>query len=450
MSDSPSNDRPTSDLPTSDRSTIVALASGRPPAAVAVVRVSGPQALDLLTALTGPPGPPRRLLLRRLADPLDAAPLDDALVVAFPGPASATGEDMAEFHLHGGPAVIAGVLAALTRRPGVRLAEPGEFSRRAFDNGKLDLAQAEGIAELVAAETAAQRSQALALAGGLLGKTAEAMRHRILALLAEAEAALDFGEEEADVAAQLANGLGTRRHALAAEIAALLADSGRAARLRDGLTIAVVGPPNVGKSSLVNALTGRDVAIVATVPGTTRDAIETPIDLGGVAAMLIDTAGLRDTDDPVEAEGIARARARAASADLVLSVSDGTTADVAATAGDHASTQRVVNKIDLARPVAGDCIGVSALTGQGLGVLRDWLVNWARQTVRPGEPALIAHERHKAAFQAAHDALVTEAVDPVLLAEQLRLAAHALGSVAGRVGVEDVLDRIFNQFCIGK
>lgn len=432
------------------RPTIVALASGRPPAAVAVVRVSGPLALDVLALLSGPLPPPRRLSLRPLIDPADATPLDNALVVAFPGPASATGEDVAEFHLHGGPAVIAGVLAALTRQRDVRLGEPGEFSRRAFENGKLDLAQAEGIAELVAAETSAQRSQALALAGGLLGKTAEAMRERVLVLLAEAEAALDFGEEEADVAAQLANGLGTRRHAMADEIAALLADSDRAARLRDGLAIAVVGPPNVGKSSLVNVLSGRDVAIVTALPGTTRDAIEAPVDLGGVAATLIDTAGLRDTDDPVEMEGIARARARASTADLVLAVGEPGSDSALTSLNKTAPIKRIVNKIDLGCTVPPDALGVSALTGEGVGVLRDWLVGWARQTVRPGEPALISHARHKAAFADAHAALVSDTRDPVLLAEQLRTAAHALGSVAGRIGVEDVLDRIFRRFCIGK
>jgi tRNA modification GTPase len=431
-------------------STIAALASGRPPVAVAIIRVSGPDATNAVTALTGKTPPPsRRLSLRSLADPTTGALLDQALVVLFPGPGTATGEDTAEFHLHGGAAVIAGVLDALLALPGIRLAEPGEFTRRAFANGRLDLAEVEGLADLVAAETAGQRSQALALAGGILSRAADSWRERCLAILAEAEAGLDFAEDEADVAERLDE---TARHqllALVTELDRLLADSRRAARIREGLTIAVTGPPNVGKSSLVNALSARDAAIVTAIPGTTRDPIEVPLDLDGAAATLIDTAGLRDTDDPVEREGIARARARAESADLVLHVTD----HAPQTPPD--SGWLILNKTDLRPPPAElphHSFGVSATTGAGIDTLRSALAAWAADVTRPGEPALLGHARHRAAFADAAAALAEAAAsdDAVLRAEGLRRAVHAFGRIAGRVDVDDVLDRIFSRFCIGK
>lgn len=433
--------------------TIAALASGRPPAAIAVLRLSGPQALGAVAALTGRPVPaPRRLSRRWLRDPASGARLDDALVVVFPGPASATGEDMAELHLHGGPAVVADVLTALLALPGLRLAEPGEFSRRAFGNGRVDLAEVEGLADLIAAETSAQRQQALALAGGVLSQAAEAWRDRCLDILAEAEAALDFAEEEADVAAGLAATARGPLAALADELDLVLADAGRGARLRDGVTIVVSGPPNVGKSSLVNALARRDVAIVTAVPGTTRDAIEVPLDLGGVAAVLIDTAGLRDTEDPVEAEGIRRARARAAAADLVLDVSAPDVAASGDTSGNAVRWQ-VLNKVDLATtPPPAGAHPVSALHGDGIAALRAALADWAATLARPAEPALLSHARHRQAFERAAAALreasATTAAE--VQAEGLRLAIHAFDSIAGRVGVEAVLDRIFSRFCIGK
>ena len=434
--------------------TIAALASGRPPAAIAVIRISGPAAMAVTRQLAGTLPPPRRLSLRALNDPASGALLDTALVVVFPGPATASGEDLAELHLHGGPAVVSGVLAAITRQPSVRLAEPGEFTRRAFRNGRMDLAQVEGLADLVSAETAVQRDQALALAGGALTRLADTWRERCLAILSEAEASLDFAEDEADVAARLDEAAREQLIAMANDLANILADATRAARIRDGLTIAVTGAPNVGKSSLVNALAMRDVAIVTAVAGTTRDALEVPLDLAGVAAVLIDTAGLRDTDDPVEAIGIARARARAAAADLVLCV---TTANDAATVPSlPTGTQSalVINKIDLGIQAAlpGDALAVSAETGEGLTALRAWLSNWARHAARPGEPALLSHARHRAAFADAEAALreAANADEPVLRAESLRIAAHAFGRIAGRIGVDDVLDRIFSRFCIGK
>ncbi|OSZ72122.1 tRNA uridine-5-carboxymethylaminomethyl(34) synthesis GTPase MnmE [Sphingomonas sp. IBVSS1] len=426
--------------------TIAALASGRPPAALAIIRISGPAALAVVQHLAGRVPPPRRLSLCRLQH--EGQLLDEALVAVFPGPASASGEDLAELHLHGGPAVVAGVLDAVTTHPGVRLAEPGEYTRRAFANGRMDLAQVEGLADLVSAETASQRDQALALAGGALGRLADQWRDRCLNVLAEAEAGLDFAEDEADVAERLDEAARDQLAAMADELAALIADSARAMRIRDGLTIAVTGPPNVGKSSLVNALAMREVAIVTAIPGTTRDAIEVPIDLNGVAAVLIDTAGLRDTDDPVEAIGIARARARAASADLVISVASAEAPEWTSEAG-----LRLLNKCDLASPdLAPDVRAVSATTGAGLPALRDWLSHWAHNLTRPGEPALLAHARHRAAFADAESALRDAAMapEPVLRAEALRAAAHAFGRIAGRVGVDDVLDRIFSRFCIGK
>lgn len=426
--------------------TIAALASGRPPAALAIIRISGPAAFAVVRGLAGRLPPPRRLSLCRLCH--DGELLDEALVAIFPGPASASGEDLAELHLHGGPAVVSGVLAAVTAHPGVRLAEPGEYTRRAFANGRMDLAQVEGLADLVQAETASQRDQALALAGGALGRLADGWRERCLMVLAEAEAGLDFAEDEADVAERLDEAVREQLTRMADELAGLIADSARAMRIRDGLTIAVTGPPNVGKSSLVNALAMRDVVIVTAIPGTTRDAIEVPIDLGGVAAVLIDTAGLRDTDDPVEAIGIARARMRAAGADLVISVASPDTLGWPGDAGLH-----LLNKCDLGYPqIPADVLPVSATTGRGLPALRDWLAAWARAITRPGEPALLAHARHRAAFADAEAALrdAADATEAVLRAEALRTAAHAFGRIAGRVGVDDVLDRIFSRFCIGK
>ena len=430
--------------------TIAALASGPPPAAISVVRVSGPAAIASLAALTrGATPPPRRLSLRALFDPADGTPLDNALVVVFPGPETASGEDLVELQLHGGVAVVAGVLAALTGLPDVRLAEPGEFTRRAFANGRLDLAQVEGLADLVAAETAGQRRAALALTGGVLSRAADGWRSRCLDILAEAEAGLDFAEEEADVAERINEAASIELRALVAELDALIADAGRGARLRNGLTIVVTGPPNVGKSSLVNNLTASESAIVTAIPGTTRDAIEIPIDLGGVAAVLIDTAGLRDTDDPIEAEGIRRARLRAATADLVIHLVD-----------HWPSAQPddgllVVNKVDLidAAPVSNDVVRfVSATRGDGISELRQWLTAWATTTTRPAEPPLLAHARHRAAFVDAAAALTDAAAsnDSVLRAEGLRHAAQAFGRIAGRVAVDDVLDRIFSRFCIGK
>lgn len=423
-------------------STIFALSSGALPSGVAVVRVSGPEALAALAALGGPVPQARTAALRTLRDGGDV--IDRALVLAFPGPASATGEDVAEFHVHGGPAVIAALLGALARQPGLRPARPGEFTRRAFDNGRVDLTQAEGLADLVAAETEAQHRAALARADGKLRRRVEGWRAAILALRAEAEADLDFAEAEDDVALGLVAGVAPVLARLIGEFDAAVADAGRARALRDGLVVVVAGPPNVGKSSLINALAQREVAIVSPWPGTTRDLIEVRLDLGGVLVTLVDTAGLREAVDPIEAEGIARARARAETADLVLALH----VEREAPGGLGWSVR---NKIDLLDEVPTG-LAVSTVTGMGIANLTDRLADWARSQVHMDEPPLLATERHRSACADAAAALREAAYvgDAVLAAESLRRATDALGSVIGLVGVEDVLDQVFARFCIGK
>src|SRR6185369_12703740 len=307
-----------------DRSTIFALSSGRPPAAIAVVRVSGPAARAALEALCKLPEP-RRAALRRLRDPATRAVLDDALVLWLPGPATETGEDMAELHLHGGRAVIAAVLDALGQVPGLRPAEAGEFTRRAFANGRLDLTAVEGLADLIFAETEAQRAQAMRQYQGLLGKRAERWRQRLIGALALVEARIDFSDE-ADVPEDLTGPALHAARELFEEIEQTLRDEHRGERLREGLTVAIAGPPNAGKSSLLNRLARREAAIVSPHAGTTRDVIEVHLDLAGYPVTLLDTAGIRDTDNPIELEGVRRARDRAAAADLVLWVIDGSVA----------------------------------------------------------------------------------------------------------------------------
>ncbi len=367
------------------------------------------------------------------------------MVVAFPGPASATGDDLVELHLHGGRAVVAAVLAALGALPGLELAKPGAFTRRAFDNGKLDLSQVEGLADLIDADTDAQRRQALDHAGGLLRTSVGTWRATLIAVRADIEASLDFAEAD-DVPAGVTPQGRERLSALATQIAAAIVDAQRGERLRDGLTVAITGPVNAGKSSLVNAIAQRDVAIVTEYPGTTRDVVEVRLDLHGVAVTLLDTAGLRETSDPVEAEGIRRAVARAATADLVIIMGDA-----------HAApgNLRVAGKSDLSSSDAGwhaDVLHLSAKTREGVDLLVDWLSDWAATTVRPGEPSLIARERHQLALVAAENesraALV--GTDAVLVAEHLRRATTHLDTIIGVVTNEQVLNAIFGLFCLGK
>jgi tRNA modification GTPase len=423
--------------------TIFALASGAGRAAVALLRISGPASRRLIAQLCRTVPPPRRASLRHLRDKAGAE-LDRAIVLWMPGPGSYTGEDSAELHLHGGAAVLDGVASVLAEL-GARPAEPGEFTRRAFLNGRLDLLEAEAVADLVAAETSGQRDQALRQLGGELGSLYRAWTDRLRRLMAHQEAFIDFPDE--DIPPEVEASVVEQISALAAEIGAHLADNRRGERVREGLVFAVVGPPNVGKSSLINALTGRDVAIVSPQPGTTRDAIEARLVLSGVPTTLVDTAGLRDTADAVEAEGVRRARARAEEADLVLAVEAcGSRSDIAG------RVLRVVNKIDLDGTVASDALGVSAVTGAGLPELRARLETEAAALTVPGGQAPLTRARHRAALGEAEACLraALEAPLPELRAEDLRLALRAIGRVTGAVGVEAILDTLFSEFCIGK
>lgn len=425
------------------RETIFALATGGG-GAIAVMRLSGPASGAIVDALAGARPAPRRAVVRTLRGAA-GEPLDRALILWMAGPASYTGEDSVEFHLHAGHAVIACVadrLAALGARP----AEPGEFTRRAFLNGRMDLLEAEAVADLAAAETAAQRLQALRQLEGGLGDLYRGWAERLRLVVAEQEALIDFPDE--DLPAGTGEALDAELARLGAEIATHLDDGGRGERLRTGLVFAVIGPPNVGKSSLVNALAEREVAIVAASPGTTRDALETRVVLGGVPVTLIDTAGIRETDDPVEAEGVRRARARARAADLVIAVTECGSTPPDAPPG----ALLVQNKLDLGRCRAPAALGVSALSGAGLSALRARLARAAQRLTASAGPPPLTRARHRAALRAAstHLAAARVAALPELAAEELRLALVAIGRITGEVGVEDLLDTIFSRFCIGK
>jgi tRNA modification GTPase len=436
-----------------DEATIFAPATGIGRAGIAVIRVSGSRAGAALDALGVSRGTPRQARRAVFRDPRSSEVLDDGIAIFFPGPRSYTGEDVAELHIHGGRAVTAALLEALAALPGLRVAEPGEFTRRAFLNGKLDLAVAEGIADLVDAETAAQRRQALRQLGGELGRMTEGWRAALLKLLAHQEATIDFPEEglPQGLGAMLRSGI----RALAGEIAARLADGARGERLRAGLSVAIVGPPNAGKSSLLNALAQREAAIVSAVAGTTRDVIELHLDLGGWPVILADTAGIRETSDAVEAEGVRRARQRAEAADLRLVVVEA--AEAAAQLGAVApllgpDAVVVANKIDLGGEPPEGAIPVSATGGQGLPLLVRRLEQEAESRLTGGAAPVITRARHRQALEEALGALrrAESASAPELVAEDLRLAARALGRVAGRIDVEDLLDVIFRDFCIGK
>jgi tRNA modification GTPase len=436
------------------RDTIFAPATPAGRGGVAVLRISGSSAGPALWALTGRSLPaPRLATLAELRDPADGAPLDRGLALWFPGPASYTGEDVVELHLHGGRAVTRGVVEALSRIAGLRPAEPGEFTKRAFLAGKLDLTEAEAVADLVDAETKAQRLQALRQLGGALGQLYEGWRSALMRALAMTEAGLDFPDEglPPDLAAE-----GEQIVAeVSAAIAAHLDDAGRGERLREGVHIAILGPVNAGKSSLLNALARRDAAIVSDRPGTTRDVVEVALDLRGFPVVLADTAGLRETFDEIEAEGIRRTHRRAAEADLRLVIRDAAepvSADPAL--GPGPDTIRVTNKIDRApdAPRAEDEITISVRTGAGLDRLLDALAEAVeRRLTGDGSPAL-TRARHRTALEDARDALarVPSAPLPELAAEDLRLALRAIGRITGRVDVEDMLDLLFGSFCIGK
>jgi tRNA modification GTPase len=433
--------------------TIFALSSGRPPSAISMVRLSGPQAGPALTASAGKVPVPRmatRVLLRDRS----GQPIDDAVVLWFPGPASATGEDVAEFHVHGGRAVLATLFTALSAFENVRAAEPGEFTRRAFENGKLDLTEAEALDDLIHADTDRQRRQALRQLQGMLGARARHWRAQIIDASALIAAGIDFSDE-GDVSAELVAPALAKINALRDEIEEVLAAQGQSERLRDGLVVAIAGAPNVGKSTLMNQLARREVAIVSPHAGTTRDVIEVQLDLDGYPVTVIDTAGIRETDDPVEQEGVRRARARAAEADLVLWLVDGDS--VGAAVGGAVPVWAVRTKIDLApRPLdAGEfSFQISASRGDGVKELISALIGFAQDYFGAGEGGLISRERHRELLRETADLLrrsisVTHKGEE-FVAEDLRVAADCLGRLLGRVDVEDVLDKIFRDFCIGK
>lgn len=535
------------------RETIYALSSGPPPAAIAVIRISGPRAGDALKALTGRIPEQRKAVLARVRG-LNGEIIDQALVLWFPGPQSETGEDVAELQLHGGRAVIAAVMAALSQLEGLRPAEAGEFTRRAFENGKLDLTSVEGLADLVMAETEGQRRQAFRQMTGALRERSENWRTQLIQALALVEARIDFSDE-ADVPQDLVTPALQIARSLEGDIASVLADGNRGERLREGFVVAIAGPPNAGKSTLLNRIAKREAAIVSPYAGTTRDVIEVHLDLDGVPVTFLDTAGIRETDDPVEREGVRRARERAAGADLILwiveagetsrsdeagNVSRPDAAGSASRSSDDVANKArapgagagmnsrslegretdavtrssnahgrlskqsertpvwlIRNKMDLhqgliqrnERMVQSEGksepsvrvnkpsknmvnkapmkrnefeftsneleFNISAKTGDGFDVLLNELARNAEKFLAGAESALVTRERHRRALQDALGALRRALVPDLssredILAEELRLAARALGRLTGRVDVDDVLDVIFRDFCIGK
>lgn len=422
--------------------TIFALSSGAPPAGIAVVRVSGPQAGTALEALSGVLPPARRARRSSLRDATGEL-LDQGLVLWFPGPGTATGEHLAEFHLHGGRAVVAAVEKALAALPGLRRAEPGEFTRRAFSNGRIDLAEAEGLADLLAAETEIQRRAATGMAGGLLSRRVEAWCDRLLMLSAKVEAALDF-EDEADVG-PLPPTICPEIDRLTDEVAAAL-QAPAAETLREGFRVALAGPPNVGKSTLFNALLENEVAITGPIAGTTRDVLERPVALGGLPFTFVDMAGLReDSADPVEAIGIARAQAEIARADLVLWLGP--------EGKGPSDAWEIEPQCDRA-----DCpvkqaprYRVSAVTGENLTALKQALMAEAADAMpKPGEAALNRRQRDLLTQAAAGLSTARRESDPLLVAEGLRQARVAFDRLVGRMSTDDVLDALFGRFCIGK
>jgi tRNA modification GTPase len=482
----------------SSSDTIFALSSGRPRSAIAVVRISGPRAGQVLEVL-GAGRPMARRATRAILRDAAGGPIDDALVLWFPAPASATGEDVAELHVHGSQAVISALFDSLRAIDGLRPAEAGEFTRRSFESGKLDLTEVEGLADLIDAETEMQRRQALRQLKGFLGKRAEAWRAKIIEACALIEAGIDFSDE-GDVPAELMQPALKVAAELRGEIQESLGKSARSERLREGLVVAIAGPPNAGKSTLLNRLANRDAAIVSPHAGTTRDVIEVHLDLAGYPFVLIDTAGIRESDDPVEQEGVRRARARAEQADLVLWLVDASAADETRSENFGAEVWTVFNKIDrvagqggdlgsahsreggnpgatgdrlaglaktgspqvkqlFGRPSPGRADGdrqfaISAETGQGIEALTGSLAEFAAEYFGTGESVLVSRARHRALLQDAADALgrATQSVQrgEEIVAEELRTAGQVLGRLTGRVDVEDVLAKIFKDFCIGK
>jgi tRNA modification GTPase len=416
--------------------TIYALSSGPPPAAIAIIRISGPRAGAALEAIAGPCPAPRHASLRALRDAVGEI-LDHALTLWFPGPATATGEDLAELHLHGGRAVVEATLKTLAALK-LKLAEPGEFTRRALLNGRMDLSAVEGLADLLAAETEHQRKEALRRADGALSRRLGDWARALIAIAARIEAEIDYdGEVELDDTSTV-----TPILTLAASIDAALAVP-PAERLRDGIRVAIVGPPNAGKSTLFNALVGRDAAIVSDIPGTTRDAIERPLSIAGMPFLLIDTAGLRETNDPIERIGVERAHHHRALADIVIDL-----------LGDMPETDQAVipvsTKTDIAAPRDG-ALAVSAITGQGIAALHARIAEiGSRLLPREGEVALDRRYRERLyEVRTELDAALASS-DPLLRAEHIRVARERIDSLTGGAGIEDMLDALFGRFCLGK
>jgi len=428
------------------RDTIYAVSSGPVPAGVAVIRISGPGVRFGLETMLGMIPEPRLATLRPIRD-RNGLLLDRGLVLFFAAPASFTGEDVAELHVHGGRAVVAAVLTALAELPGYRAAEAGEFTRRAFENGRADLTEVEGLADLIAAETEAQRRQALLQAEGGLAVRLRAWSGDLLQARAMLEAGLDFVDEEDVPTSVIASAVADAKR-LAGEMEALLAASAFGERVRSGFDVVLLGAPNVGKSSLLNALAQREAAIVTAEPGTTRDLIEIALDIEGYAVTLVDTAGLRDAAGLVERQGIDRARRRSAGADLVLVLDDGQEPTVEPPVG--VAVLNVRTKVDRGGAAASG-LAVSAVSGEGLDALRR-AIGSALGLAERRPDALIVRERQRQGIAAARDALagIDSSQPPELIAEELRRAADALGRVSGRTGVEDLLGAIFSAFCIGK
>jgi tRNA modification GTPase len=435
-------------------STIFALSSAPGRAGVAVVRLSGPAARAVLASMAGPLPEPRRVAFRTIRHPETRAVIDRAVVFWFAGPASETGEDVAEFQPHGGPAIIRALLEALATIEDCRLAEPGEFARRAFLNGKLDLAEVEGLADLVNAETEAQRRQAINQAGGAISRLYDGWRSQLIEIAALTEAAIDFSDE-GDVGASAFDQARAAAGPLSAALRDHLAGAHRGEIVRDGFRVALLGPPNAGKSSLLNALARRDAAIVSEEAGTTRDVIEVRLDLGGLPVIVSDTAGLRQTEGLVEREGIRRSLAAARTADLTLWLSE-SGLDAPPSEISRETTLKVRTKSDLlddSSPVPNGSLPVSSVTGAGLGELIAEITRRAMAAGGDGQSLVVSQARHHAHLSDALRALETFISGPSdleLRAEDLRIAAQALGRITGRVDAEDVLDRIFSSFCIGK
>lgn len=427
------------------RETIYALSSGSPPAAIAVVRISGAGAGAALSGLSGRVPEPRVATLAGLKRPADGELLDKALILFFPGPHSATGEDVAELHLHGGRSVVAGVMGALRDIPGLREAEPGEFTRRAFENGRIDLSEAEGLADLLMAETDSQRRAALALAGGGLSRVVEGWQHALLAIGAQVEAALDFSDE-GDVEEHVSLAGSEAIDKLMREMSAAL-ERPTSERLREGLRVVIAGPPNTGKSSLLNWLAGRRAAITSAIAGTTRDVVEAPTAIGGAPFLLIDTAGLRESEDEVEAIGIERAQANLDAADLILWLGE----PEACPYRQRAIVVQSMSDLHAHPPGPDVDISVSAETGDGMNQLVALLIERSRSLLpQEGDVAINARHRHAIALCLQHLREAEAARDLLIASEALRLARGELDRVTGRAGVENMLDALFGSFCIGK